>query len=55
MDGCVTCKYFKNYFCTVSNIIELHCKKGNKIFLANGPFACGQDKLDKKSKQVISH
>ena len=47
-EGCLSCKYFKNYFSPVHNVVELKCKKGNKTFFANAPFACGEYKQNKK-------
>lgn len=41
---CLECKHFKSCFSPVPNVIELNCKKGNKTFLADKPFACGQFK-----------
>lgn len=41
---CLKCKNFKYFFSPVPNVCELHCKKGNKCFLADKPFACGQFK-----------
>lgn len=46
--GCMSCKYFKNFFSPIHNIIELKCKKGNKTFLANEPFVCGEYRQNKK-------
>lgn len=44
IDKCKVCKYFKCYYSSVPNIVELNCKKSNKTFLANQPFNCGEFK-----------
>jgi hypothetical protein len=45
---CLGCKYFKYCLMAIPNAVELYCKKGNKYFLANKPFVCGQYKLKRR-------
>lgn len=47
-EGCLSCKYFKNYSSPIRNVIELKCRKGDKTFLADKPFACGEYKYNQK-------